>query len=267
MDNMNEQSFALKYLAQIVYDYCGLNFRENLSSLQSKISNRLMELDLSVWRYSKYLEEVANEWDVLIELLTINETYFFREEQQLLEYRKIISSLNRPIKVWSAACSTGEEPYTLAMLATDLGANVDIIATDINTHVLDHAKKAQYKKKSLSFRRTTELDLNDYFDETNDFYCVKELIKNKVSFGKLNLLNDQDVRSIGMVDIIFCRNVLIYFDKYKIEQTIHALYNQLRPDGYLFLGHSESIRDIAVNLKTIQTPSTFYYQKARREGE
>ncbi len=268
---MIADEFALMELAGIIYDYCGIDYRKNLLSLKSKIKERLNVLGLSPWEYCGYLRMEPKEWDVLIELITVNETYFFREENILEEFRKAIlpkyteCTPENPLRIWSAACSTGEEPYTIGMLVEDSGlfrpGTVKIIATDINKKALNKAKSGLYKKNSLSFRRTPDWAYSKFFVELGEDYRVKDSIIEMVDFRHVNLLDNDIINKIEKSDIVFCRNVLIYFDNNAIRKIVNAIYDILKPGGYLFLGHAETITGLHTGFEVIYTPSVYYYRK------
>ncbi|UWV46864.1 protein-glutamate O-methyltransferase CheR [Acetivibrio thermocellus] len=267
-------TFGLIQLAELIYEYCGIDFFKNLSSLESKISERLKELGLSCWEYGGYLRVEPKEWDTLIDLITVNETYFFREENLLEEFQKVIlpkykdRTPNNPLRIWSSACSSGEEPYTLAILSEETGlfetGAVEIIASDIDKKVLEKARRGLYNKKSFSFRTMPKEILDKYFISFGDDYKVKDSIKAMVDFRRVNLLDENILERVGEVDIIFCRNVLIYFDTKAINKVINSLYKVLRARGYLFLGHAETITGMNTGFETIYTPSAFYYRKGER---
>jgi chemotaxis protein methyltransferase CheR len=262
---------GLEKLTQIIYDFCGLCYSDRLSILNEKISRRVGELGFSYSEYCGYLDVQPLEWDVLIELLTINETYFYREENQLNECCSYVLPLlraqvrDRPLRIWSAACSTGEEPYTLAMLIQDSGlfppGSVEIIATDINKKVLQKAEKGWYHNGSFAFRRIPKNLLGKFFSEEAGGYQIKALIKKMVKFQHLNLLNEDKIAQIGVVDVIFCRNVLIYFDQETTRRVIRSLHKNLATGGYLFLGHAESVTDMTLGFKKVDSDMTFYYRK------
>lgn len=264
------EDLALNQLGKIVYDYCGLNYLNNLSSLNMKISKHLKELNIrSLWSYICFLEENPTEWERLIELLTVNETYFYREDKQLSVYQhhilpEFITSQNS-LKIWCAGCSTGEEPYSLAMLTVDAGIcnpnNVQIVGTDINQRVLKVAKSGLYSKRSLSFRRIPPNWLRDYFVETSTDYEISESIKNMVSFRYFNLMDDIPNNRKEEYEVIFCRNVLIYFDQATIEKVVTGFYHALKKGGYLFLGHAETISQLEIGFEVINNNGTFYYKK------
>lgn len=265
-------NLGLQQLGQLVYEYCGLNYLNNLPSLEMKTAKRLQELDLtSMWSYLRVLEESKAEWDLLIEVLTINETYFYREDKQLLVFQhKVLPSVlstkpTQPIKVWSAACSTGEEPYSLAMTVVDSGMyssnEVRIVGTDINKKVLQFATAGMYSKRSLSFRRIPQTWLETYFTDVTDEYEVRDTIKQMVSFKYLNLLDEEKMSDEQEYDVIFCRNVFIYFDQETIKKIATSFYHSLKKGGLLFLGHAETISNMGIGFETINTDGTFYYRK------
>jgi len=257
-------------LAQLIYEYCGISYFNNLSSLKFKAANRLKELGLSCWEYCGYLRMDPNEWDILIELITVNETYFFREEYLLQEIQSVIlpqyrdRSTTNPLKIWCAACSSGEEPYTIAMLVEESqlfeSGSVKIIASDINKKVLANAQAAKYNKKSFSFRKMPPGALAKFFIESEEDYQVKDSIKEMVEFRRINLYDDF-FAELSPLDIVVCRNVLIYFDKPVSQKIITSFYNVLKPGGYLFLGHSESLSMFDHHFQTIYTENLFYYKK------
>ncbi|MEH7073166.1 CheR family methyltransferase [Neobacillus drentensis] len=271
------QETGLAKLSKIIHDYCGLGYHDRLTILRDKISKRVNELGLTYEDYCNYLTKTNEEWDVVIELLTINETYFYREEDQLNECCSFVLPLmkdknkNRPLRIWSAACSSGEEPYTLAMLIQETGlflpGSVEIIATDINKKVLQKAEKGWYHNSSFAFRRIPERLLKKYFIDENDGYQINASTKRMVKFQQVNLLHENQLTEIGQVDIIFCRNVLIYFDQDKTKRVIQSLYRNLTPTGYLFLGHAESITDSSMGFQKVRSDKSFYYRKESNQDE
>lgn len=259
------------YLAETIYEFCGIDYRKSLSSLKTKVSGRLNDLGLSCWEYSGYLRAEPIEWDHLIELITVNETYFFREENLLDEFKTIIlpkkacHTPENPLQIWCAACSSGEEPYTIGMLVEESGlfhsGSVHIVATDINKKVLEKAKMGLYNKKSFSFRKMPEGAYDKFFDDQGENYQVKEGIRNMVEFRHMNLLDKSLPSKMEKFDLIICRNVLIYFDRKVIQELINHFQSMLKQNGFLFLGHSESLSHYDHDLESIYTDRIFYYRK------
>jgi chemotaxis protein methyltransferase CheR len=189
--------------------------------------------------------------------LTTNETYFFREYSQL---RALIDEIfeelrldrdnrgGRPINVWSAGCSSGEEPYSIAMLAREAGlkpgVDVHVYASDISRRMLRKARKGVYRE--ASFRETDPHLRDKYFVEKDRLWQISDDLKRDVDFIHLNLLDTSKIALLRTMDVILCRNVIIYFNTDTKCQVIRIFHEKLRPGGHLLLGHSESL----INLST-----------------
>jgi len=218
-----------------------------LSRLSTRLAKRGVETYGSYVQFLRYDSKREEEWDDLASVLSNNETYFFRERAQLKtlagsildEFRARSSRL----RLWSAACSSGEEPYSLAITLIETGKIADsmlsIRATDISPRALDLADKAFYR--ALSFRATEPAMIQRWFRPEGEGFVVDDRLKRLVSFGRLNLLDRPRVAAEGPFDAIFCRNVLIYFDKPTQKRVVESFAKALRPGGYLFLGHAESL--------------------------
>jgi chemotaxis protein methyltransferase CheR len=262
---------ALYNFAKVVYDYCGLNYLHNLTTLHLKMAKHLKSLHITHYEdYLMYLNKHPEQWENIVELLTINETYFYREEKQFHTfcdkvYKPFIQKQNQPLKLWSAACSTGEEPYSLIMNTLQIDEKacerIEIIATDINQSVLQFASEAKYFHKSLAFRRIPSNWLEQYFEHEGLFVTVQPFIKEVVSFQHLNLLAFDQYPDDQSLDVIFCRNVLIYFDEQTIEKVVRGFYKALKKGGVLFLGHAEMISKLNIGFQTVNDNGTFYYRK------
>jgi chemotaxis protein methyltransferase CheR len=215
------------------------------------------------------------ELAALIDSITVGETYFFRNKPQfdiLGEFvipKLVETKGDRNIRIWSAGCSSGEEPYSIAMLLRETVPSIDewnvsILGTDINRRVLEIAKEGVYKKKAIRFIPTQYL--SQYFTEEEKCYRLNDTIKNMVSFQYHNLAKDTSCLP-GMIDldIIFCRNVLIYFDDDTLRRAVSRFSDCLLPDGFLFMGHSETLWGVKSPFRVLEFPNTFIYQKG--EGE
>lgn len=244
-------------LKDIIYTNTSIMFADNKKYLlENRLSRRLQELNFSSFKdyiyFLKYDPKKREEMETLINLVTINETYFLRERPQMDHMVKtvipeLIASGKRKIRVWSAACSSGEEPYSLAMLVSEAGlftkADIEIIATDINTEVLDIARKGEYR--SVSFRGVAPEVVNRYFAKDGFIYRITPELKSRVRFQHGNLTNHLLGSQLGKMDIIFCRNVLIYFDVDAKKKVIGLFHSMLQPWGNLYLGHSETLNKIS----------------------
>ncbi len=251
-----------RLVQELIRQHCGLHFDDhNQYLIESRLSPRLQALGLRTFRdyylYLRFHKSREAELEHLVNVLTTNETYFFREPQQLRAFtlevlpalrEKKLAAGQRTLRVWSAGCSSGEEPYTIAMLILDSGLfsswQVEIVGTDISQRVLQLARQGVYG--SSSFRATERHYLDRYFEPNGTRYRIRDSVRRLVSFGHLNLLDQRRLRLLEPVDVIFCRNVIIYFDQEIKRQVIDSFYDRLVPGGYLLLGHAESL----INLST-----------------
>lgn len=255
-------------LRDLIHDKTGLYFETNKVYYVGKRLEKRMEImkikdPADYLLYLKFKDKSDCELQNFLNALTTNETYFYREEKQLEafvhECLPEILHIKRKrgdmrLKIWSAGCSTGEEPYTLAILLRehipDLALwQVEITATDIDTEVLEKAKKARYPDRSLRF--LPHFLAQKYFVREGQEYRVSPVIANMASFSRLNLMDRHRMRIMRDFDFLFCRNVLIYFDDNSRKAVMAHFYDSLKPGGYIYLGHSESVTRIssAFNIK------------------
>lgn len=265
-----------RQLTDLICACSGLRFDPSAKFMISRrLEPRLHSLQLdSFEKYYYYLRYDPNreaEMDTIFDLITTHETYFFREEKQLLAFTdEIIPQLIearkqfRTIRIWCAGCSSGEEPYTVAILCRQLPGlknwNVEIFASDISQKMIHSARRGIYGENS--FRSKRELAKCIYFDKTEEGqYRIQDEIKQMVTFMKLNLLDDRRVGVFGEMDVIFCRNVIIYFDLEAKKKIIDNFFHKLRHGGYLLLGHSESLLSLNTSFKLRQLKNDMVYQK------
>jgi chemotaxis protein methyltransferase CheR len=255
-----------EHLCRKVYDLCGINLKSGKEQLvQSRLTKRLFALKLD--SFEQYFSLLENDRDGkeliwMIDAITTNKTSFFREIQHFdFLKREIIPSLrSRQLRVWSAACSSGEEPYSIAVLLREELPNINswdikILATDISTRVLETAREAVYGEEMLE--PVPAHWRQKYFEPAGPkMWRVVPEVKNMVRLARLNLMGKYPMR--GPFDIIFCRNAMIYFDKPTQEKLVRRYYELLAPGGYLMVGHSESLTGAVHDFKYIQ-PAT--YQK------
>ncbi len=231
-----------------------------------------METARDYYYYLKYDPAGDNELDNLIDAVAINETYFFREEDQLEDFSReaVPSLLERrkglaPLTIWSAGCSTGEEAYTLAIMILEhpLRARfpkVRITASDISQKALYAAREATYDEYSV--RYIPKNLLAKYFEPVgNGMYMVRDQVKQMVNFARINLLEPLAVNRLGNIDCIFCRNLLIYFDDSDKARCAGNLYQSLGKGGYLFLGHSESLARISDLFEIVRLEHSVVYRR------
>jgi chemotaxis protein methyltransferase CheR len=225
--------------------------------------------------YYRYLrsanpEARRAELEEMVDRVTTNETYFFREAYQLDAFRdEILPALHRAaargrrLSVWSAGCATGEEAYTIAILILESGLfagwDVRVFGSDISRRVLQVARRGQYGRSS--FRSIEPRLLRRYFREADGKQQVRDEVRQLCSFGHLNLMDASMMVLVGDVDVIFCRNVLIYFDGESRRKVIDALHRKLLGGGYLLLGHSESLLTITTAFELVHLKTDLVYRK------
>ncbi|BDQ02873.1 protein-glutamate O-methyltransferase CheR [Ignavibacterium sp.] len=262
-----------------IYEKTGIYFQDNKKYLlESRLMRRLLHLKMN--SYQDYFNFVKNtpqgkyELRYLYDAITINETFFFRNQAQLdALVLKVIPELitekrkssQSKIKIWSAAVSSGEEVYSIAMMINDFIGHkypdfeFELIGTDISNTALEAAVKGVYGEYSV--RNVPIQFLKRYFRKADNYYEISPMIKGMVEFRYLNLYEDIGIIGLGNVDVIFCANVLIYFDQNSKIKVINNLYRTLNKNGYLFIGYSESLHGISKAFRLISFPKTVGYKK------
>ncbi|HAK87951.1 MAG TPA: chemotaxis protein [Nitrospiraceae bacterium] len=265
-----------KQLRDFIYERSGIFIPDNKKYfIENRLGRKVQEKNLKGYEDYLYIIKYGsdkNELNGLFNLITTNETFFFREPQQFDvfsgELFKRITDENvkagrKEIRIWSAASSTGEEPYTLAMILLEKPEaqplRKEIYASDISEAVLSSARAGVYG--SYSIRNVPEAYLKKYFNNSNQQYSLTPNIKSLTKFMKVNLMDDKDTKAIRGVDVIFCRNVLIYFDDKAKQKAVSNLYDALRPNGYLFIGTSESLHNVTRAFKPVVINKVIVYQK------
>ncbi|SHI71908.1 MCP methyltransferase, CheR-type [Malonomonas rubra DSM 5091] len=276
---MSEDEF--RQIRDFIYDHCGLHFDiESKYMLEKRLNRRLTQLNLESFKdyyyQLRYSRDRDEELSTVIDLLTTNETYFFREDFQLKTFtdeiipeimQKKRGSGDRSLRIWSAGCSSGEEPYTIAMLLMQNPEirrwNVEIIGTDISKQILSLAREGIYGKGS--FRSTDDFYIDRYFTDQDGKLRISDQVKQLVSISHLNLLDQQRISLLGKMDAIFCRNVIIYFDSEAKKKVISSLHDQLHSGGFLLLGHSESLMNISTEFDLRHFTHDMVYQRPERK--
>lgn len=263
-------------ISRLVYEQCGINLHEGKKELvKARLGKRLREGNFrSFGEYYRHVltDEGTAELVSMIDSLSTNLTYFFREESHFQTLRSILKlqvnpakqeGLSEKMRIWSAGCSTGEEPYSLAMTIHEslngYQGDVKIVATDISTRVLQTAGRGIFGKERLN--NVPPAILKKYFQmgfgACEGQFLIKKSIRDMVQFSRFNLMDTPP--SNYRFDIIFCRNVMIYFDKPTQEGLVNRFYQCLNRGGYLFVGHSESLTGLSHQLKYIE-PSVYRKQ-------
>lgn len=263
-------------IRDLIYQVAGIFHPDTkLRLLLERCARRMKEVKVvSLREYFEHLTLKPTRQSEMIALLneiTVGETCFFRNQRQLDAVRQIILPKlmeaearlpHRRLRIWSAGCSTGEEPYTLSMVIQDelhslTDWSLEILATDLNEHSLTVARNATYG--SYSTRHVTSEYQQKYFISVGDQLQVHRSARERVTFSRLNLSDNVGMPLIKGMDLIFCCNVLIYFDLASKRRVIEHFYQSLLPHGYLFLGQTESLYGVSDQFRLVHFPGATAY--------
>lgn len=263
-----------KEIRDLIYQRTGIFITdEKIYLLKKRIEKRMSERSMSdvceYVKFLKYFDKSGKEFNELINEVTINETYFFREFPQLQLFAEqclpeLVQRTNtNSIKILSAGCSTGEEPYTLSIICKEMLDSTQsyrIVAVDIDDDALSKAKNAVYDERSI--KDVPKLYLKKYFTQSSRGYELSDDVKKTVSFHKVNLFDREQLISLGKdFDFVFCRNVLIYFSEESRKIVVESFYLMMKPGGYIFLGHAESLSRITTVFELKRMGNGLVYQK------
>lgn len=284
-DTIALQPDEFRLLRDLFAARTGLHFGPELRfSLERRLRDRLKVLKLSSFgeyhNHLRFAPNAAAEWDEAIDLLTTNETYFFREERQLRAFENELlpmiherESTRRRVSIWSAGCATGEEAYTIAILVhrsrlfpKNKEWDVAIYGSDISRKCVAAARRGVYAEPS--FRVTPPEARREFFRHAADGWHLDDSIRAMCRFGQMNLVGGDRSRVLRGADAIFCRNVLIYLDGRARRLAIDLLYERLRPGGVLLLGHSESLLNVTTAFELLHLKDDLVYRKplSARDG-
>ncbi len=255
---------------KLIYDESGIHFSStNRSILESRLRERLREKKTDTLKsYFDLITRDKEEMKVLLDSVTTNLTRFFRNQPHFDALEKHVvpellrmrgGSAEKKIKIWSAGCSTGEEPYTIALLLKEVLPSpwgFEIVASDISLKSLMVGKEGFYPDSRIV--GIPEAYLPKYFERKSNGWQVKDAVKKTIRFDYHNLKNDSGLRSM---DIVFCRNVLIYFDEAAQKATVERFYEALAPQSFLFIGHSESLFGMNTKFEFVKTEWACFYKK------
>lgn len=264
-------------LSDFIYRKTGIRFESKKIYYISKRLEKRMEI-LGIDNIADYIRELrfndhkGNEFHNLVDLLTVNETYFFRDFPQLQVFAEncLEEVANRKaakgdynLRIWSAACSSGEEPYTIGIILLEMLENyrmwnIELIASDIDRQILKKAKAGIYRQRSV--RDVPPEYLEKYFEHSGDEYKISNKVKQIITFENINLADRETIRHHMNFDFVFCRNLLIYFDDVSRKKMVDQFYVALNSGGYIFLGSSESVGRIstAFRLKKVNGHLVYY---------
>lgn len=262
---------------KLIYKKTGLSYEYNKKYfVQKRIEKRAEVLGFeSLNDYFLMIKFAvdSSEFYKLINDLTVNETYFFRDFPQLRNFAEDILPIvekekenKKKIKIWCAACSTGEEPYTISIILKEMLDKYDewevqILASDINTEVLQYARIGLYDSRSV--KDVPPEYLEKYFTRRHDKYLINLNVRKSITFKRINLMDEKEIDNVRGCDFIFCRNCLIYFDDVSRKNVVTNFYESLNPGGFIFLGHSESVGRISSAYKVQKIGDTIVYSRPK----
>ena len=273
---ISDNDFVL--IRDFIYNVCGMYFHTSKKYfLENRLTRRMEAIGVKTCQdYTRLLKspQGSGELKYLLDEITTNETYFFRNVAQLAAFEnillpEIVAIKNkmefRKLRIWSAASSSGEEAYTMAMILLEKRTTllkdwiIEIVGTDINETVLSQAREGIYN--AYSVRNVPDAYRRKYIREDNGRFIISPEVKKGVTFNKLNLYEDSKMVFMKSFDFIFSANVLIYFDAASKSKVVQHFYNNLQPYGYFFVGQSESLHGVNDKFKTFHFPSGFCYKK------
>ena len=280
---MNQSISARDYdsFRLFLEEACGIVLGENKQYLVASQLNRLLR-ELEIESVGELINRVKKQSssslrERIIDAMTTNETFWFRDNHPYVVLKDLIlpelaKRRSAQVRIWSAACSSGQEPYSISMIIQEylqsrpgsLTNNLQIIGTDISPTMLESARSGKYDALALSRGLSPERKKR-FFNQQGDYWHVKDEIRNRVRFSELNLMNNYS--SLGKFDVVFCRNVLIYFSSELKRDILRRIAQVLAPDGYLFLGSTETIASYSDEFETVRHQSGIVYQlKSKNTG-
>lgn len=268
-------------LRDLVHDHTGMFFDSTkLDLLTDKLSPLVVKRGfnsfLDYYYYLKYDADARSEWQNVINAISVGETYFWREIDQVRALSQTIlphllaGNPGRTVRIWSAACSSGEEPLTIAMVLHEGGwferASIEILASDASSAAIEKAKGGLYRERS--FRSLSPTRRAEYFRaEEGKVWRVAPDLQSRVRYSVANLMNADEIASLAVSDVIFCRNVFIYFSEVAISRTVGSFARSMPAPGYLFVGSSESLIRATADFELEDVDDAFVYAKEPYEEE
>jgi len=265
-------------IRNLIHERIGMAFDNGKSDLMiDKLSPLVIERGFSsyldYYYLLKYDAAARTEWQNVVNALSVQETYFWREIDQV---KALVQSLmpqlqaeqgNRPLRIWSAACATGEEPLTIAMALNEAGwferASIEIVASDASTKAIDRAVNGVYRQRAF---RNLPAQLRDrYFQAEGSDWRVRSDIHSRIKWSLANLVDEEQIAPLADADFVFCRNVFIYFSESAIGRVVRSFARYIRPPGYLFVGAAESLLRLTTDFTLTEVGDAFVYEKRERE--
>lgn len=271
---MTDEEYAK--FCEFFYRKTGIQYQDNKKYyVERRVADRVEKTDSDSFRdYFTFLrfQSSGEELQILVNAMTVNETYFFREDYQfdalvngMLPALAKTKDPRDPIRIWSIPCSSGEEPYSIAINILEKWAysdswDIEIHASDIDTKILSEARAGLYGQRSL--QRVPAQVISKYFvSRGDDNYQIRDELRDSIDFSLVNVVNPDHTRRFRNIDVVFCRNLLIYFDDVARRETVEMLYETLAPGGFVCLGHSESMNRMTSLFTPRKFGDTIVYQK------
>lgn len=273
---LSDEEFRL--FRNLIYEESGIYLKENRKDfLENRLVKRMTETKMAspYWYYKLITEKVRSELLILLDILTVNETSFFRNRPQIDLFKNLVlpeiikkkgQGIQKRLRIWSAGCSTGEEPYTIAMMVCDAadvsrGWDIKIFASDLSLTALQTATRGEYPEDKVH-ATVDDHYISRYLNKSGGHYRIKDDVKKLVVFDYHNMKNENGLSGL---DVIFCRNVMIYFDIEEQKRLVRKFYNSLNPDGYLLIGHAESLQGMNTGFQFIYDNKGTAYRKTVKE--
>ncbi len=260
-------------LRKLIYENTGIVFDDRKKYfVENRVKEHMEELGISSLK--EYIYRLKIDKNVLKEFIskiTVNETYFYREYYHLkaLSYLVQRENFGFPVKVLSIPCSTGEEPYSIAIVLNEVLENplkFEVVGVDIDRNALKKAKEGVYGRRSVS--KLPREYLERYFDRVGeDLWRIRDVVKRRVRFYEGNILDRVFMKGLGRFHYVFCKNLLIYFDDRARVQAVNNLYDIMVDGGYLFLGHAESVSRASSLFEPVKVQDTIVYKKVTEEED
>jgi chemotaxis protein methyltransferase CheR len=262
-------------LRDLIHEYTGIYFDAGrfdilLEKLAPLVSARGYRSYMEYYYLLKYEDRQRIEWQQVIEVLSVQETYYWREIAQInLLVKNVVpawfASKQTPLRIWSAACATGEEPYTIAIALQEAGWGnhpIEIVGSDASEVALGRARRAIYRERSF---RSMPAELREkYFREVPEGFETTPLIRSRVRFHRANILEKREIAGLSSAPVIFCRNLFIYFSPETIRRALYFLADAMPSEGYLFVGASESLRKLSDDFDLQEIQGAFVYVRRPR---
>ncbi len=264
-------------IRNLIHEQTGMFFDNGKSDLLlDKLSPLVIERGFSsyldYYYLLKYDEAARGEWQNVVNALSVQETYFWREIDQV---RVLVQTLvpqwhaahpGSRLRIWSAACATGEEPLTIAIALNEAGwferASIEIVASDASSKAIDRAVRGVYRQRAL---RNLPLNLRDrYFEQNGADWLVKRDIHGRIKWSLANLINEEQIAPLASANFIFCRNVFIYFSENAIRRAVHSFAKFMQPPGHLFIGAAESLIRLSTDFTLTEVDDAFVYVRRQK---